>query len=273
MDVHPEIGRVSGDFSHPVVFRILQRLDRITCSTAAAVVVLSTDMATTLQGRGRDRRLSPLVINNFELGNGDPTASERNAAPHGDGRLHVVFTGNVGRLQGLGTVIEALNMVQHAKVDLTVMGEGSAIESLREQAATVAGAQVSFLPHQDVATARALIASADLGLVSLIGGIHRYAYPSKTMTYLAEGCPVLAVVEPDCQLSETLQGLRLGVVAPPGNPSELAAVLDRLAVRPAELHALRETARRKGAAVFDKETTLDRWSELMRAVRVHGRGA
>lgn len=259
MDVHPEIGRVSGEFSSPVIFRLLQRLDRATCATAAAVVVLSSDMASSLARRHADRRIPVQVINNFELGEAAPTQL-RTRRP---GHLRVVFTGNIGRFQGLDTAVAALGMVRRAKVQLVLMGAGSAVEALRTQAMDVGGADVVFVPHGDVAAARALIATADLGLVSLTGGIHRFAYPSKTMTYLAEGCPVLAVVEPDCELVGMLNDEGLGVTVSPGDAQGLAKALDRLADEPEVLAALHARARTRGPSMFDKDVTLGEWSRLL----------
>ncbi len=262
MDVHPEIGRISGEFSAPVVFRALQRLDQSTCATAAAVVVLSTDMATSLRQRDASQTLALHVINNFELGEVDQHATRSSRT---DGRIGLVFTGNIGRFQGLETVISALGLLQHDRVHLTLMGDGSAVDSLRDQA-NAAGVDVRFVPHQDVASARSLIASADLGLVSLTGGIHRYAYPSKTMTYLAEGCPVLAVVEADCELVEMLEREGLGLSVPPGDAEALARVLDELVAAPEALAAMAAKARARGAAVFDKRAALKRWSRLVEDV-------
>ncbi len=265
MDIHPEIGRVSGEFSHPLVFRTLQWLDRMTCETAAAVVVLSRDMAESLRRRDTSRPIALHVINNFELGRAtqSPVTPARIVS---DGRIHVVFAGNVGRFQGLETVIEALGKVQRARVHLTLMGDGVAVDDLKKQAAVMDGIDVDFVPHQDVASARALIASADLGLVSLTSGIHRFAYPSKTMTYLAEGCPVLAVVETGCELVERLEHEGLGFGVPPGSAELLAQALDRLNDKPGLLTEMRSRARANGASLFDKDTTLLRWSRLVEAV-------
>ena len=265
MDVHPEIGRISGEFSSPLVFGVLQRLDRTTCATAAAVVVLSTDMAASLRRRERSKHLPIHVINNFELGQPSIPGAQV-STDSDDGPIRMVFTGNLGRFQGIETVIAALGKVKHAKVRLTLMGDGSAIGDMRELAAATDGADVVFLAHQDVASARALIASADLGLVSLTGGIHRFAYPSKTMTYLAEGCPIIAVVEPECELVEMLEREGLGIGVPPGDSDALANVLDQLADDPDVLASMRATARERGAAVFDKDATLKLWSRLVQDV-------
>ena len=47
---------------------------------------------------------------------------------------------------------------------------------------------------------------ADLGVVSLRPGVISSAYPSKTMTYLRHGCPILAFVEPESELATMVVG-------------------------------------------------------------------
>ncbi|MGB3827396.1 MAG: glycosyltransferase, partial [Ornithinimicrobium sp.] len=44
MDLHPEIGALSGEFAHPLVYRALRALDTATMRRADAIVVLSADM-------------------------------------------------------------------------------------------------------------------------------------------------------------------------------------------------------------------------------------
>jgi glycosyltransferase involved in cell wall biosynthesis len=264
MDIHPEIGRLSGDFRSPLLFRALQLLDQSTCATAAAVVVLSNDMAATLRGRQTFRSVAIRKINNFDLGTAAHAARE--LSEPGNDVLRIVFTGNIGRFQGLDTVVAALSKVKRGSVHLTLMGDGTAVQQLREQASVVPGACVSFIPHQDVAAARALMASSDLGLVSLTQGIHHLAYPSKTMTYLAEGCPVLAIVELDCELVQMLEVEGVGLGVSPGDVDQLARVLDNLAGTPQALRTMREKARLRGPFLFEKGETLDKWSLLLQDV-------
>ncbi len=51
MDVHPEIGELSGDFALPGLARVLARIDLATCRRAALIVVLSQDMRSALLRR------------------------------------------------------------------------------------------------------------------------------------------------------------------------------------------------------------------------------
>ena len=67
MDLHPEIGRLSGEFANPVAYRILARLDAATMRRATAVVVLSEDMARSVARRDPALADKVVVLNNFAL--------------------------------------------------------------------------------------------------------------------------------------------------------------------------------------------------------------
>src|SRR5699024_5609558 len=67
MDLHPEIGSLSGEFRAPWVYRLLMRIDLRTCRRATAIVVLSDDMRDVLTARDPGLAERIHVINNFDL--------------------------------------------------------------------------------------------------------------------------------------------------------------------------------------------------------------
>lgn len=270
MDLHPQIGALTGEFANPVVYRALDRVDRATCRRAAAVVVLSEDMRRVLLARDPSIADRVVVLNNFDLpdheatGDGAPSLEQAGAA----GRLRVVFTGNVGRFQGLDSIVRAVAEVDG--VELTVMGEGRAKPELQALTAELAvGDRVHFRPHGSVSAARALLRTADLGLVSLVPQTIRYAYPSKTMTYLAEGLPLLVHVEPDSELSRLVTSAHLGFTCAPGDVAAVVAALRRACDERASLPAMRARARATWQQLFAPGVVLDRWDELL--ADVHAR--
>ena len=109
-----------------------------------------------------------------------------------------------------------------------------------------------------------MIASADLALVSLKPGIYRAAYPSKTLTYLGLGVPILAMIEPESELAQTLHIRRLGRVVPHGDPVALAAEIRKAA--DAKDDGARVRALRYHAEHLSKETVLARWTALVSEV-------
>jgi len=263
MDIHPEVGRVSGEFSHPWVFGALRKLDNWGCRQADPVVVLSRDMEKTLRERPGGENLRIRILNNFSLpdegGVSPPPFAETSGI-----RLRVIFAGNIGRFQGLETVVEAMERLTERKdIEFVLMGDGVAKKQLEDRAHQ-AGANLRFLGHQSVDVAKAAMRQADAGFVSLVPGLFRYAYPSKTMTYLEQGCPLIAAVEADSELAEDVVRQGYGHVVPVGDSEALAALLVRLADDESGWkNDMRESALRAARDTFSEPVVLDQWSALL----------
>lgn len=271
MDLHPEIGSLSGEFENPLVFKALRWLDSLTCRRAAAVVVLSADMQDVVIARAPHLAPSVVVINNFEIPSFETPSTESTDAPASSERLRIVFTGNVGRYQGLETITSALLADDPLLdgVELVFMGEGSAKADLIRQVGNAAPGtrdRVSFMPHASVGEARRLMATADMGLVSLMPGVISYAYPSKTATYLAEGLPILVAVEAESCLARDIRSWGVGDVLPSDTTEATRECLVKLVDRRDELAVMRSRARSVWRENFATETLLPRWDALLDGV-------
>lgn len=266
MDLHPEIGALSGEFANPLVYRLLMRLDTAACRRAAAVVVLSDDMREALLRRDRALADRIVVLNNFDL----PEYGDSADAPvaRRDDVVTVAFTGNLGRFQGLETVVDAVLGDDPAldAVRLVLMGEGGFKDDL---AARVAAApvdrreRVRLLPHGSTAQARALMAAADWGLVSLAPRVIEFAYPSKTATYLSEGLPVLAAVESGSALARDVVAWGAGRTLPLDSVTTAREALLDLSRERDQLPAMRDAARTAWSREFEVEGRLGQWDALL----------
>lgn len=271
MDIHPEIGRISGEFRNPLVFNLLQKLDIATCSYASVVVVLSDDMRQELKGRsGCADKVTARVINNFNLptfgdavtASGLPAEMEK-----GKGKFRILFAGNIGRFQGLESVIDAMHELKaFAHIELVFLGEGRALEGLKERAGDLLAGSVRFFPHQPLELARQMIATADLALVTLAEDIYRYAFPSKTMTYLAQGCPLLVSVEEESSLAKFVRGKDVGVVVTPGDSAGMARIIAELASSTADLKRMAINAARQADSEFSPAALMPKWSALAKEI-------
>lgn len=266
MDLHPEIGALSGEFANPLVYRVLMRLDVTACRRAAAVVVLSDDMRAALLRRDPALADRVVVLNNFDLPEyGDPAAAP---VARRDDVVTVAFTGNLGRFQGLETVVDAVLSADPALdgVRLVLMGEGSAKADLVARVAAAPADRrdrVALLPHGSTAQARALLAVADWGLVALTPRVIEFAYPSKTATYLSEGLPVLAAVEPDSSLARDVVAWGAGRMLPLDSVEAVREALVGLARERERLPAMGASSREAWAREFAVEGRLVRWDALL----------
>lgn len=266
MDVHPEIGRISGEFRNPLLFAVLRWIDAQTCRGAARVVVLSKDMEFAIKSRPGSEHVAVSVINNFslpEFENGSNEPSQEFRKP--DGMFRVIFAGNLGRFQGLETFIDAMKKLEsRTDIEFVFLGAGKASHTLQERAAGMAN--VRFFPHQSLSVAKRLIADADLCVVSLIPGVVQYAYPSKTMAYLQQGRPILVSVEPGSALARMVEGEAVGSVVAPGDADGVANAILKLVDDRALWLQMRKNAEKCGAELFAEAEILDLWSGLLQDI-------
>ncbi len=267
MDIHPEVGKVSGEFAHPVVYGVLGRLDNWSCRRADPVVVLSRDMEKTLRQRRGGERLSIEVLNNFSLPAEKALPDELPFEWSGE-TFRVLFAGNIGRFQGLDSVVEAMGLLKDRDdIEFVLMGEGGAKGALQRKASEL-GARVRFLGHQPVEIAKAAMQRADAGFVSLTPGVYRYAYPSKTMTYLEQGCPLIVAVEPESELASDVVAGGYGHIVPVDDSKALAELMLRLADDRSEVTGMRGRASEKAKNTFSEDVVLKQWVELLQASEV-----
>ena len=263
MDIHPEVSKYSGGrLGRGLVFRLLRWLDNQTLRRAAAIVVLSKDMENTLKTRGLG--VLPIhIINNFLLDDFDksqaPPAEYRKEA----GKFRVIFAGNLGRFQNLDLLTEgvARAFAEHPELELFLLGDGAALPGLK--ARWKGHKQVKFAPFLPFSQARALIEEADLGLVSLSPDIYRVAYPSKLLTYLGLGVPVLALVEPESELAIDVESRMLGVVPQSTTAAGVRAALGRALQQPDSTSNIKDWSETTGAT----RNILAQWQDLLLVIQ------
>lgn len=265
-DIHPEVEVSAGVLaSGRILDRLLRRVDAGIVKSAAACVTLSDDMRHQILSRYRSASSYPEIhiINNFsfEL---DETATLPKDLVRDRRQFRLIFAGNIGFFQGLEEIVVAIRLLGDLPdFELLFVGNGVAVAELNSLAGPLLGSKVKFLPFQPMSVAHALVEDADLALISLKPGVIRLAYPSKTMTYVATGTPVLAIVEEDSELARVISQNELGFVAAQGNPERLAATIRDAYKRRAELDAKRPERRSTGAKLFRQQQALDAWSALI----------
>lgn len=262
MDVHPELSRHSGGvLGRGLAFRLLRWLDDQTLARASRVVVLSRDQESTLRARGmRDVKIE--IINNFLL----ETFDDRVAPPAGmrrrAGTRRVIFAGNLGRFQNLPRLAAgvATCFPRHPELELFFLGDGEAERALRQEWGD--HPQVRFAPFLPFAQARELIAEAEVGLVALMPDIYRVSSPSKVLTYLGLGVPVLALVEPESALAQEIEASGLGVVPESATPDAIGAALGRLLENPPDRARIRDWYAKNA----DRSSAIAAWCRLIDAI-------
>lgn len=273
-DIHPEIAGNEGLFKWTSLRQVFRWLDKQTCHAAARIVVLSQDMRQALCTNRCVAQEKVHVINNFRFNTSNTIDVDalnqalQLVGPSNTG-FRLVFAGNLGRFQGLDALIDGLASAEVGRViELIFIGTGIAEASLRGRILND-HFRLRFLGQQPKPVADAIVATADLAIISLCKGLIRYAYPSKTIDYLAAGVGIMAVVEPDSELGQMISGNGFGVVAQPGNPDVIGSALKAGLERVGQRADLKRSMQIFAEQEFGCVSVLPRWQALFASMDAH----
>jgi len=194
-------------------------------AAGATVLCRSFEEALVTHGYPRDRiRMirSPIDVDTIRPVPCDGRFRARYRIP--DRAFVVLHAGSMGRKQGLMNVVSAARLARSADIFWVLVGDGEARYEL--EAATRAadvGDVVRYVPFQPDELLSEMFAAADVLLVNQLGSVKDTVIPSKLLTYMAAGRPVLAAVNPGSQAAEILREADGGALVAPEDPEALSA--------------------------------------------------
>jgi len=230
-DLYPESAIFNGEIRHGRRYDWLLRLDSAACSAAQFTVVPSTEMARSLAARDvpRERiaviRHAPRVSSPVVQSAAPPTWTD--AA----GTVQFLFVGALCRHQGLERLIAAARLVA-ARVPfrLVFIGDGNAKGELIDLAGDLLGRRIKFTNHQSIEAAIEAMRVCDYGIVSLAVDADHVTFPAESVLYGWVGRPVIALLEPQCELSRMIEQQDWGYVAASRSVTGIAEVIVKAVV-------------------------------------------
>jgi len=137
-------------------------------------------------------------------------------------RFLVVHVGNMGVKQGLDVVLAAAERSRDCpEIVYLLVGDGAVRPALEARAAAAGLGNLRILPLQPAAIFHELLAAADLTLVTQQRVVADIVFPSKVLTLLAAGKPVVASLNASSEVARVVTEAGAGVVSPAENPGAL----------------------------------------------------
>lgn len=265
-DIHPESSLYAGIIKKNIFFNIMKIIDKKACQNANIVVTLSKDMEETIKKRGLKNK-HIVILNNFILDVHEEALPVYFSEITNPNEFIILFAGNIGYFQGLESVIEAAKFLrENKKIKFIFMGEGSAKEKLKERSGDLLDKTIFFIPFQPLNKAFSLMKKTHLALISLKKNIYRVAYPSKTMMYVAAGCPLLVLVEKESELADLIYQENIGYVCSQKKPEYIAEKIKVAWENRDVLENNRNRITQLAHDQFGKERILDKWSSLIQKI-------
>jgi glycosyltransferase involved in cell wall biosynthesis len=272
-DVYPDTAvRASVLRSGGLVHRIWERLNGFILKHASAVIVLGRCMAEVMRGKlqrlgashvGKMRRIH-MWCNEAQIARRDTAISSLRSAWNLAGKFVVGYFGNMGRVHDIETIMAAARILRDNKDTVFLfVGEGHKKSWAMAYAAGANLPNCQFRSYVAREALGALLATADIGLVSLMSGHEGLSVPSKAFGLMAAGVAVVAIMGQTSEIARVVAEEDCGVVVAPNDAESLVRSI-------VELREDADRRRRMGAngriAIADKyslRSAADAYSDLV----------
>lgn len=209
-DIHPEAANVVMKVN-PILFRLLRWMDGIAMRRADALITITDEMAEEI--RSRSGTGSPVfVVSN-------PAISFDNVSQPSEKTKGFTFCGNAGRLQRIPLLVAAIAQYLDAggKMRFAFAGGGVHAAALARLADNYN--EVDYLGQVTPASAAQLNCDYEWALLPIEDEVTRFAFPSKSSSYVFSGAAVLAICGSKTSVAEWTTKNSLGLVAEPDTNS------------------------------------------------------
>lgn len=235
-DLWPESVMASGMVSLPGAERLLHALCHATYRSARHILALSDGVGRLIRERGVPAEKITVLNNWCDVRSEEPLGPRDGAADTHQlgGTFNIIYAGNFGPLQALGTVIEAASRIarRQPEVRFVLVGDGLEEERLKATARSKSVPNVRFVSRMSRAELSELLRFADATLVHLQDSpINRVGIPSKLQHSLALGRPILAGLAGSA--AELVLRAQAGITFPPESVEGLVDAVERLCRRTA----------------------------------------
>lgn len=252
------------------VLKFGRSIERIAYQQADHIVVISPVFAESIRRAGVDpQRISE--IPNWADGVSEQPLQTDLEVRHRLGATKddflVLHSGNMGAKQDLSNVVAAAGLLRdEARIKFALVGDGVRKSQIEHEIRGSGLLNIRLLPLQPVEEFPRVLAAADALLINQAPLVVDSVLPSKLLSYMASGRPVVAAVDARSTTADLVQRAGCGVVVLPGRPDDLARAITSIASKQLEAADWQAMGRRGRAYVeanFDRSRVLEKWDELL----------
>lgn len=231
---------------------------------ADCLVAIGRDMQGMLEAKTKgivEVAFIPNWVDASDLRAGAPTPQSRSGI-----QRNFQFFGNMGRVQGLDTLLEAIRRLQASNVRFTFIGSGASEHLVQEFVDANQGLPVEKHPPLPFSQNSAALFDCDVAIISLRQGMRGLAVPSKAYFSMAADKPLFVIGDAGSELHEVIrENPEIGWFCAAGDVDGICAAL-RTAMT-ADLAALRGRPLSLATTVYSYESAMEKYRSLVAKLR------
>ncbi|MCY3958963.1 MAG: glycosyltransferase family 4 protein [Chloroflexi bacterium] len=247
---------------NPTLVSVLRTVEYATYKRADVVLLLTEGFAEELLRHGLSEQQLQVVRDSEDLADLTPTTSRSETRRrHGldPDRPLITHIGNIGRKQGLQVAAQAASEDRTGACWLLV-GDGPERPAIERSASAARMRVLPFLSRPDLAD---LLAASDVALLTQRRRVIDAVVPSKLVTYMAAGLPVIASVHTSSEAARLIRRAHCGLVVEPEVPALLRAATASLLADPDRRRQLGAAGRAFAEIEFDRSKVVARQATIL----------
>jgi colanic acid biosynthesis glycosyl transferase WcaI len=265
-DLYPQCVIDLGQLRNPSLIWAFERLEAFIYQKAAFITVHSEGNKNFLTAcKGVDESKVRVAHNWVDTDFIQPGPKDNAfAAEHKLSNKFVVsFAGTMGISQGILSVVEAGQYLRnYLEILLLLVGGGVDKEAAVQRSKELGLDNIKFLPMQPREVYPRILDASDVCLVTLRKDIKTPVVPSKILSIMAAGRPVLASIPMEGDAPDLIQEAQAGLCVEPENPESLAAAILDLYSHPERLEAYGKNGRNYAVSHFSREACVSHYEAI-----------
>lgn len=229
-DLFPDSAVKSGLLREGLLVKILRRIERKAYNRANIITAVSTSLAEHVSQLTTKPKVQ-VIPNWVDTDSTSYVAPEENRflsmlPSDFQSKFLVLYAGNMGFAQNVDVIVDAAEKLQNVtSIGFVIVGEGQYKVAISDRLQKLGMLNTILLPLQTQELVPEVYSACDVGLVTVREGIGRCSVPSKTWPMMACARPIIACIDLDSDLAETIESSDAGVVVPPGDSDALAEAI------------------------------------------------
>lgn len=204
-DIHPEATNVVVKINRSL-FNLLKKIDNFSMRRASLLITLNEEMKIQILNRTNIQKEISIIENPSVPFDIDVSLEKKKGFS---------FTGNIGRLQRIPLLINAIKEYRQrgGSLEFAFAGGGIFSDQIFELSKNI-----SFIKYHGLVTseqAGSISSTYEWALVPIEDEVTRYAFPSKISSYIFAGAKILAICSNETSVANWVKTNQVGIVVKP----------------------------------------------------------
>lgn len=232
------------------------------------IIVIGRDMEEVVRGKVGNRCRITQIPNWVDVNAITPQPKVENeliCAHHLQDKTVFLFAGNLGRVQGIENLLNAISRTKNQSAAFLFVGDGASRPQLEAFIHQHPEKKVIHLGRLPMSQQQCFLNACDVSFVALDDAMYGLGVPSKSYFAMAVGKPLLLVADADSEIGRVVAEEDIGWIVPPNMPDVLAQKIDEICSM-RDLQGIGSRAREVAERRFSEEVVLSRYSLYFRQV-------